>query len=354
MLRPRQVRMSDTRLQQLLRTAHPSQRTAQVGSQLLTGLMHTVRQVPFPMSPYLLHRVQFRCVARESVDMQSWLCSQKLLDLCASMNLAAIPNDKDMPLQMPQQVTQKTNHFQPADIVGMKPRIKPESASSRGNGQDADDRYLVAPIAVAQDGGLANWCPCPTNVGNQEKSAFVEESQMGPKPFGFFLYAAKRAFSTGGSFPRHAATPSCPASGSSNSIQCVVTARPRPRYISRRIAWRSISRCASRSTARWNARLLRHPLATLSADHLFAPASNGSGVPIRHALSNPVPLSLDEPGSIEQRYSRTPLLLRLPCGRSFPSAAKPMPDTDATPTVCMFHMVSCQKYSMYPLLVKCQ
>lgn len=346
--------MINARPQQPLRTTHSSQRTEQVCTQLFTSFMYAVGQVPFPVGPHLLHRIQFGRVTRKPVNMQPRLSGQELLDLCASVDLPTIPNDKDMSLQMPQQVSQKIDYLRPSDIVSMAPRIQPKSATSRRNRQDANDRYFVAPIAMAQDRGLANRRPCPANVRDQKKPALVEKSQMGTKPFGLFLYAARPASSTGGSFPHHAATPSCPVSGNSNSVQHVTTARPRQRCTALRIVWRSISGCVSRSTDQWSVRLPRLLPATLPVDHFFAQALNDAAVPIRRALLSLAFLFPDRPGSIGQRCSRMHLLPWPHREKACPLAIKLMPDTCVTPTVCMFHMVSCQEYSMYPLLVKGQ
>ncbi len=346
--------MLNTGTQQSLGTAHPSERTAQVVSQLRAGFMDAVGQVPFSMSPHMFHRVQFRRIARKPVDMQARLLGQERLDVPAPVDFTAIPNNEHMSSQMKQQLVQERNDIQPGDIVGMEPRVKPQPLSSGRDSQDADDRYFVPPVAVPQDWSLANGSPCPTDIGNQQKAALVEKAQMGTKSFSLFLYVAKPAPSTDGFHPRPVATPASQASGNSNSAPGA-TASIHPRtYNEPHTAFRPVSRSVARSTTLWRAQPPRLLSATSIVDRPSVPASGDSDAPSGHVSLIPSALSSDGFGSTEPRCSMTLSLYRPPRGTSFPSAAKQQPDTDATLTVCMFHMVSCQEYNMYPLNVKDQ
>lgn len=115
-LRPRQFRMINTGTQQSLGTAHPPERTAQVAPQLLTGFMDAIGQVSFSMSPHVFHRIQFRRIAREPVDMQARLLGQERLDIPTPVDFAAIPNNEHIAPQMTQQLTQEGNDLQPCNI----------------------------------------------------------------------------------------------------------------------------------------------------------------------------------------------------------------------------------------------
>lgn len=351
-LRPRQFRMMNTGTQQSLGSSHSTKRTAQVVSQLCAGFMDAIGQVPFSMRPYIFHRVQFRRVAWKLVDMQTRLLGQECLDVRAPVNFSAIPNNEHVTSQMTQQLAQKKNNLQSCDIVGMESRIKPQPPSSGRHSQNADDRYFVPPVAVPQDRGLANGSPCPTDIGNQKKAAFVEKPQMGTKSFGLFLYAAKPASSTDGFHPRPAAMPAFQVSGNSSSIHGA-TASIRPQTCNEpHTALQQVSRSVSMSTTLWYAQPPQLLSATLISDRLSVPASGDSDAPNGHASLIPSALFSGGFGAIGPRCLMMLLFLCLRRERSFPSAAKPRLDTDVTPTVCMFHMVSYQKYSMYPLNVK--
>lgn len=166
-----------------------------MSSHLFAGLMDTVGQISFSMSPHLFHWIQFGRIPWKSIDMEPRFTPNKCLDFFASVNFASIPNDEHMAPQMTQQLTQERDDRLTGDIVAVKPCIKTQPASSRRNGQNTNHRYFVPPITVPQDGRLAYGSPRPTDIGNQQEPALVEKAQMGPKSFGLFLYAASSALS---------------------------------------------------------------------------------------------------------------------------------------------------------------
>ena len=346
--------MINTGLQQSPGTTHPSQRTAQVLSQLLAGFMDAVGQISFSMSPHLFNGVQFRRITREAIDMQTWLPGQKRLDFPTSVDFTAVPNDEHMASQMTQQLAQERNNSHAVDVVGMKPRVKSQPSPSGRNGQNTDDRYFVPPVTVPQDRGLANGSPCPTDVGNQQKSALVEKPQMGSKSFGLFLYVAKPAPSTAEFYPRPVATPASRAFDSSSSVPGVTTSIRLRTCTGSHTAFQQVSQSASMSTTPWSVLPPRRPSATSFADRPSVPASGGSVAPSEHAFSIPSDLLSDGFDSIEPRCSRTHQLHRPRHEKIFPYATTPRPGTCATPIVHGFHVVSCQYSSMYPLNVKDQ
>lgn len=71
---------------------------------LLASFMDAVGQISLSMSPRLLHGIQLRCIAWESIDMEAALSRQKLLNDLAPMNFAAIPNHEHMASQVTQQL----------------------------------------------------------------------------------------------------------------------------------------------------------------------------------------------------------------------------------------------------------
>ena len=340
-LRPGQFRMIDAGSQQSLGASHSSKRPAQMGSHLLAVFMNAVGQISFSMSPRLFHRVQFRRIARESIDMEASLSCQKLLDDLAPMDFATIPNDEHIASQVTRQLAQESNDLQARDIVGMESRIKPKPTTSGRDGQDANDRYFVTPIAVSQNRRLTHGRPCPTDVGNQQKPALVEKSQMGPKSFGLFLYGAKPASSIAEFSPRPVAVPVFQASDNSIPIpHATASTRPRactephidPRPVSRSVSGSTTPRCAPPP------RLLS---AIALADLPSASTSDGSDVPSRHVFSIPSFLSSGESGSTAPGYSGTLSTFGPPRDNSAPCGAWSWLGNDALPTVRRFHMVSC-------------
>jgi hypothetical protein len=254
--------------------------------------------------------------------MQARLFSQKFLDLCASVNLTTIPNDKDMSPQMPQEMTQKSNHFQSTNIVLMKSCIKPQPASCWRNRQNANNRYFVTPVTMPQNRGLANGSPCPTDVWNQQEPAFIEKTQMGPKLSGLFLYVARLFSSTVGYFLHPVVTPSYPASGNSNLIPNAIAAKLQPTYSRHHTLFQSAFRFASRSTILWDTRQLQ-PHSTASFVNLLSAAALKDSVgPIQHVLSNLASLFSDESGSSGQCCLKMPSFFRQLHGMFCPCPTK--------------------------------
>lgn len=340
-LRPRQFRMIDTGSQQSLGASYSSKRPAQMSPHLLAVFMNAVGQISFSMSPRQFHWIQFRRIAWESIDMEASLSRQKLLDDFAPMDFATIPNDKHISSQVTQQLAQENNDFQARDVVGMESRIKPKPTTSGRDGQDANDRYFVTPIAVSQNRRLTHGSPCPTNVGNQQKPALVEKSQMGPKSLGLFLYVAKPASSIAEFSPRPVATPVFQASDSSIPI-LHATASTRPQGCTEpHIDPRPVSRSVSGSTTPWCAPPPRLLSAISLADLPSVPLSGGSDVPSGHVFSIPSSLSSGESGSTAPCYSARFLTFGPPRDSSALCGASSWPGNDAIPTVRGFHGVSC-------------
>lgn len=313
-----------------------------MGSHLLAGFMDAVGQISFSMSPRLFHRIQFRRIAWESIGMEASLSPQKLLDDLTPMDFAAIPNDEHMASQMTQQLAQERNDLKACNIVGMESRIKPKPRTPWRDGQDANDRYLVTPIAVSQNRRLTHGSPCPTDVGNQQKPALVKKSQMGPKSFGFFLYGAKPASSTAEFSPRPVVTPVFQASDNSIPILHAI-ASTRPQMCTEpHIDPRPVSRFVSGSTTPWCVPPPRLLSAISLANPPSDPTSDSSDAPSGNVFSNPSFLSSGEFGSTAPCYSARLLTFVLPRDNSAPCGAWLSPDNDALPTVRGFHVVSCR------------
>lgn len=332
--------MIDTGAQQFLGIPHSSKRAVQMGSHLLAGFMNAVGQISLSMSPCLFHRIQLGCIAWESIDMQALLPRQKLLNLLAPMDLSAIPNDEHIASQVTQQLAQESNDLQACDVVGMKSRIKPKPTTTGRDGQDANDRYFVAPIAVSQNRRLTHWSPCPTDVWNQQEPALVEKSQMGPKSLGLFLYGAKPASSTAEFSPRPVVTPVFQASDNSIPILHAIASTPPqvctephsdPRPISRSVLGSTIPSCTP-------------PPRLLSAISLVdppsVPMSDGLDGPNGHVFSILSCLSSGESGSTAPCYSARLSTSWPPRDNSTLCGAWLWPDNDVLPTVRGFHGVS--------------
>lgn len=121
---------------------------------------------------------------------------KKFRDDCAAVDCPAIPEEDDVSLQVPQQMSEVLNDLNACDIRGMELHIESHPMAAWRNGDAGDNGDFVALVAVPQNGRLPNRGPRFSDIGNKKEPAFVEECQMSLKSLGFFLYGATSAFST--------------------------------------------------------------------------------------------------------------------------------------------------------------
>jgi len=192
-------------------------------------------------------RVEFRGVSRKAMDPEPFVLVEKLTDDDAPVDRAAVPQEHDRPAQMPQEMAQETDDLHAGDVGCVETEVKSKTRARGGHGDGGDGGNSISPIAVSEDGGLADRRPGLADVRNEEEPAFVEEDEMGPKSLGFFLYSATRISSSGRWPPRPFAWPGAPVFATSipNSAS---PATHGPGGSGSRNAARSVWICAAGST----------------------------------------------------------------------------------------------------------
>lgn len=299
-----------------------------------------IGQRVFGFGPYKLIRVKFWGVGREPMHMESAVMEEELLDDCAPVDGAAIPQEHNGCAHMPEEVAQKGNDLHPRDVDGMEAKVKSEPLSRRGDRDGGNGRDPVPAVAVSEDGGTADRRPGLAHIRNEEKAAFVEEYEMGPKSLGFFLSPATDASSSVGWPPRLSVWPGAPASARSIRDPSSSATHGRGdtelRNVSRS-AWRSVAG----STDPWY----------IPPPQRLAPGSRGAcvsetGIPgavgqasvwaearLLHPGENPGPIA---PLSLSKRLESRPRT-----DTSCQPAAEPPPDFSALLAVEGFHGVAC-------------
>ena len=333
--------MVDAGAKQSLGMLDSSDGTAQMTPQLVELFVDTVGEITFAMSPDLLHRIELGCVAWERIDMQPLVLTKKGCNIFTLMDLTPIPDQNHVSSQMPQQVSQEANDFCPGDIVDVETDVKSHLFACGGYGEAGDDRNLVAPVAMSQNGGAAHWGPGPTDIGEEQKSGLIEPGEMGPKFLGFFLSGA-RWISSSGRWPlRFAGAPVVPASDNSSPGRGVI-ASTRPRRCSGpRGAFGPGGQSALRSTSRWNARLPRPPSTTVALAPLSDRGRAGGAVPTSPGFESLSAPSLDRPDATGQQNSRRRSHVAPHRGMSSPHPAVRRLDAFGVLTAEQFHGVSC-------------
>ena len=89
---------------------------------------------------------------------------------------------------MSTEVLQELSHVKSLKILPLESEVKPQVSPLGRDGKTGDGRNSVSPVKMMQDGSLSPRCPCPTNIGNEQKPTLIEKGQMGSKCDGFFYY----------------------------------------------------------------------------------------------------------------------------------------------------------------------
>jgi len=277
---PREFRVLNARFKKLLRTAYSTDGTMQMRPQVNRVFMHTVGQIAFSMSPNMFNRINFRGIARKSMDMKTLGLFQENFDVCPFVDRPTVPDQNNMPAQMMQQMPQKSNDFRSGDVMGMKTDIKTQVLTTRRYGETSDDRDPITPVAMTKDRCAARRCPSFTNVRYEQKPAFVQKGKMGPKSLGFFLYEAMSCFSSVQWLFRLFEERVVPAFGSSSQNRCVTVSTPPRAYIGLRSRPESDAQYVLTSISRWRIRLHQLLAVAFSLASLSDDRSRGMAVPI--------------------------------------------------------------------------
>ena len=144
------------------------------------------------------------------------MVKKELLDFFPPVDSSPIPQQHHRTVKMPEQVSEEGPDIQASEIPGATLDIKGQPPSFRGHGKGADGRNSVPLVEMVKEGRLPFRSPGAGDIGNEQKAAFIEKNQMGPKPFGVFLYGASAPAASVGWLPRPVAGRGAPVSGSSN------------------------------------------------------------------------------------------------------------------------------------------
>src|SRR3990170_4294030 len=225
-------------------------------------------------------------------------------------------------------------------VVLLEPEIQTHVFADGRDTEGGQGGNTVVPVVVMNDRGLPCRPPRPSAGRNEQKAAFIEENQVGPKSLRLFLYAAICSASNG-QWPLRSA----------GSLGARVPGRTSPRGATAAIGgWGGIqyrTRCgspalsASASTARWEnhrPRLLPTRGPEAAGVRLLAASADG-----------PEPVWPSEP---QGRPGLPPVAIGRPRKMRPRHAARPPSDSyharavlwlvaDAVPTPSGFQWVSC-------------
>ena len=150
-----------------------------------------VRQSSLKQAPNELIRVKLGRVSGKPFNMKLWMFMKKLPDHGPLVAPAPIPEKNNMATHMFEQLSKKPHHLWGFDVfVAIKLGIKRNPLPFGSDADAGNSRDLGPAAGTAQNRCLPAWSPGSGKARDQQKTAFIEEDQMGTKFFGFFLYGA--------------------------------------------------------------------------------------------------------------------------------------------------------------------
>lgn len=231
-----------------------SERPVEELPEMLKVFGDAVGQTPFEVCPDEFVGVELGRIPREVKGLDPRMTFEELLDESGTVKRAPVPKEDDRPFEVTGKVAEELlDLFGPDVPVGMEARVEPKPSSLGRDGDGGDGRDFCPASGHHQDGSLSFDRPGPLEVWDERESAFIQEDQVRFKPFGFFLYAAKRAVSNNGWLVPGALWPASAAFGSSspgaplNSKDC--RCNTSPGSVSKR-SGRSVSKSKDPSNTR--------------------------------------------------------------------------------------------------------
>src|SRR5262245_8235832 len=76
------------------------------------------------LGPHVLGRIEFRCVRREGVGLESRMSREECTDFSPAMNWTAIPEQVDRSAQMTQEVTEKGLDVDTGEVMRTTPEVE--------------------------------------------------------------------------------------------------------------------------------------------------------------------------------------------------------------------------------------
>lgn len=265
---PRDICFIDTRPQEAGRGADIEQGIVDLIAQPVLIVRAGIGEALFAARPDKFVRIELGGVGGKPVDLNACAFAQIIPDENPLVDRSTIPEQVDFARHSSQKTLQELENLHSGDVFGKELEAEPELFSNRRNCDGRNRRHLVALVTMAMNRRLPSRRPGPSNVGDEQEAAFVEEDQMGAATLGVFLYVANPRISTAGWPSRPAARRVVPAFD--NSSPCPPKASTHVRDGSKHRAASGFAlQFEAKSKVRWRS---RQP-SPLSAGFSSAPPS---------------------------------------------------------------------------------
>ena len=217
-----------------------------------------VSHVSINICPEKFHGIEFRCVGRERLQVETREFYLKLADEWPLVNSAIIPQQDNFTSQVPQNQAQEISDIQGGKVILPKEHVQSQMTTQGRGCYSRNGRYTLVAVIVTDDRCLACRRPSPATRRNEQKPAFVNKNKVGVQPSPFFLCVAILPASSGLSFFHRVESPAARALGSS-ILPGEVSSRDGSDGTGRRTPAGLPGPFAARSTDRWRTRRPTRP-----------------------------------------------------------------------------------------------
>ena len=140
--------------------------------------------------PDMFGRVEFRGISREELCIESWVLLKEWSDGMLTMNRSPIPQQDNRPTQMSEEIPQEDFNVVMFEVMRSELHVQSQAApvGRNADGPKSRDPVLLEPMVEVRC--LSPWCPCTPEIGDEQKSTFIHEYEMGATSCGFFLFGA--------------------------------------------------------------------------------------------------------------------------------------------------------------------
>ena len=256
------------------------------------------------------------------------------------MDCSAIPEKHHISFKVTKEVAKEIDNLHTGNIDRMEIDVQSQTFTIRGNSNARDDGDPIPLIMVPENGSFSHGRPGLSDVGDEQKSGFIEKGQMGFKFLGFFLYAAKWS-SSSEQWPLRLSPALCvPASGNSTPVPSSTTIHDLGDSVPRnafRLPWPS----SLASTDRWSnllTEVLSPGFAAVSSSAMAITRVDVQALAWVEARLSP---SSDRLGTSVPPNSKKISVLRQWNDNCVPPSARQWLDASSFPVVWMSRRVSC-------------
>ena len=146
-----------------------------------------VGEQPLGELPDAFVGVEFWRVAGKANQMEARNALSEGPHEATGVRRPAVPQEVDVPAQMPEQVLQEAADLLLSDVLEVELEVEVEPPPLRTDGDRRDGRDAIATIEVPDDRGLTDRRPGLGDCRSQEEARFIGEDDVGTQPRGVFF-----------------------------------------------------------------------------------------------------------------------------------------------------------------------